>query len=119
MSLVGEYLTVHLGNYHTRVDSAVREIVDHRIIERCWESDATLRQPDAIDIGRDSGWLQHAGAFHDAERWHRFARDVHAEGYTQAVILGTGGTGLAPAFFSHLHDVDQSALPLAGLDSAD
>jgi hypothetical protein len=55
----------------------------------------------------------------DSDRIAQVVQDVRAEGYTQALVLGTGGASLAPALFRHLFGAAPGALPLAVLDSPD
>jgi glucose-6-phosphate isomerase len=120
MSPTSDNLTIHLGAYQPHVDAVLREVTAQRTVTRLWERDPTLWTPEPTDLRQRLGWLQSARAWHDdGERWSQFARDVRAEGYTQALVLGMGGASLAPALFRHLFGADSSALPLAVLDSID
>jgi hypothetical protein len=120
MSPTSDNLTIHLGAYQPQVDAVLREVTAQRMVPRLWERDPTLWQPEPTDLSHHLGWLQSARALDDdSARWSQFVRDVHAEGYTQALVLGMGGASLAPALFRQLFGADPSALPLAVLDSID
>jgi transaldolase/glucose-6-phosphate isomerase len=120
MSPTSDTLTIHLGAYQPQMDAVLREMTDQRMVPRLWERDPTLWQPAPTDLSQRLGWLQSARALDDASaQWSQFGRDVRAEGYTQALVLGRGGASLAPALFRQLFGADPSALPLAVLDSID
>jgi transaldolase/glucose-6-phosphate isomerase len=120
MSPTSDNLTIHLGAYQPHVEAVLREVTDQRMVTRLWERDPTLWQPEPTDLRHRLGWLQSARALDDdGARWSQFVRDVRAEGYTQALVLGMGGASLAPALFRQLFGADPSALPLAVLDSID
>ncbi len=77
------------------VDQCLAEIDGLRLNERIRAHDATLWQGDSEAIGERLGWL-HVG---DTMRQHeerllQFAEEVRQEGFTDAVLLGMGGSSL-------------------------
>lgn len=79
-----------------------------------WSDDPDTRR----GIENRLGWLD-AAAFMDRHngRIIDFARRVQAEGYQQAVLLGMGGSSLAPEVYAALFGGRAGALPLVVLDT--
>ncbi|MGA8260793.1 MAG: hypothetical protein WB783_11315 [Arenicellales bacterium] len=79
-----------------------------------WSRDAGVRR----DIENRLGWLD-APAFmdHHAARIAGFAERVRADGYGQAVLLGMGGSSLAPEVFAAILGGGPASLALTVLDS--
>jgi transaldolase / glucose-6-phosphate isomerase len=100
-----------------RVQRAVKEQVARRI----WQKDESLwGGPGVPEIGNRLGWLTIADKMLDgAADLGAFAEECRAAGLTDAVLLGMGGSSLAPEVF-RLSFGDQSAgLKLHVLDSTD
>src|SRR4030042_1809985 len=111
-------VTFHLGQYQGLVDKAVAEIRDQQVIARIWQHDHTVWRPDPTEITNRLGWLQCPEAMADSvQRLRTFADAMRAEGYTHAVLLGMGGSSLAPEVFRKTFGVKQGYLDLAVLDS--
>ena len=111
-------ITYTLGRYQGLVDQALAEIRDERVVERIWERDHTVWKPEPAEIANRLGWLQSPEAMADsAQRLRPFADTVRAEGYTHALLLGMGGSSLAPEVFRKAFGVAQGYLDLAVLDS--
>ncbi|MGH2454940.1 MAG: bifunctional transaldolase/phosoglucose isomerase [Candidatus Limnocylindria bacterium] len=77
-----------------------------RVAERLWARDGSLwsasgKAPDALAAWL--GWLDLPAQMRGrvAELEH-LARDVRADGYTRAAVLGMGGSSLAPELFSRV-----------------
>ena len=94
------------------------------VAARLWAADPTLWKPgDAAHqevIANALGWL---GVWEDAHDeiadLTQFVEDVHAEGFRSAVLLGMGGSSLAPEVFSAILGAAEGALELYVLDSTD
>lgn len=91
------------------------------LVKRFQQCDASLwsDDPDTRRAIRNRlGWLD-AAAFMDrhAGRIREFARQVQAEGYQQAVLLGMGGSSLAPEVYAALFGGDSGATPLTVVDT--
>lgn len=71
-----------------------------QISERIWRKDASLwssRTDVQVDIRNRLGWLDAANwARSDIERLKQFTTRVRDKGFTHAVLLGMGGSSLAP-----------------------
>jgi transaldolase/glucose-6-phosphate isomerase len=68
---------------------------------RLWAKDPTLWSPTPVpELANRLGWLTlHDASELDLDRLRDFAREVAAEGTTDIVLLGMGGSSLAPEVF--------------------
>ncbi len=113
-------LTASLGSYQAMVDAALAEIVEERVLARIWAHDHTVWKPEPTEITNRLGWLHTAEVMlENLPRLHGLVDDVHAAGYTNALLLGMGGSSLAPEVFCRIFGVRDGYLDLAVLDSTD
>ena len=113
-------LSANLGIYQKIVNAALQEIKAHRIIQRIWQKDHTVWKPDSTEIRNRLGWLhtpEHM--LSKIEEIGKFVEDVRADGYTDVLLLGMGGSSLAPEVFRRTFGVRDGFLDLAILDSTD
>ena len=95
-----------------------------RYAERLWEADPSLWKPEdeahqAI-IGNALGWLSvFEGVREQIEGLTEFVDELRAEGYRSAVLLGMGGSSLAPEVLREVLGVREGYLDLHVLDSTD
>ena len=67
------------------------------VVERIWALDHTVWKPDPTEISNRLGWLDVMTAMRArAPELDTFAAQARAEGFTTAVLLGMGGSSLAP-----------------------
>lgn len=96
-------LAFSLGGYKASVDGSLLEVREKRVMDRIWERDYTVWKSKPTEITNRLGWLEspammcehaaHFGAFVDA---------IKAEGFEQVLLLGMGGSSLAPEVFSKI-----------------
>jgi len=111
---------VNLGEYQPLVDEAIAEIAEKEILSRVWAHDHTVWKPEPTEIGNRLGWLHCPQVMAEAiPRIQKFAESVRAEGYNFALLLGMGGSSLAPEVFRKTFGVSPGYLDLAVLDSTD
>lgn len=111
---------VRLGSYQAAVDSALAEIAENRVMSRIWECDHTVWKPDPTEITNRLGWLHVAEAMRgNIDRLEALAEAVRAEDYTHVLLLGMGGSSLAPEVFSKTFGVRDGYPDLSVLDSTD
>lgn len=111
-------ITANLGHYQSAVDAALHELDEARAPVRIWEHDHTLWQPDPTELADRLGWLRVADeVLADLPRIRALRDELHAEGYTHALLLGMGGSSLAPEVFRRSFGVGPNGLDLAVLDS--
>ena len=113
-------LQTSLGQYQETLDRALTRLKTNRVIGRIWAHDYTVWKPKPAEISNRLGWLNIAQAMAaQLPRLEQFARAVHEAGYTQALLLGMGGSSLAPEVFRTVFGVNAGYLDLAVLDSTD
>ncbi len=100
-----------------RVAGAVKEGVARRV----WAKDESLwGGPGVPEIGDRLGWLTISDAMLErADELVEFARGCAADGLTDAVLLGMGGSSLAPEVLWRTFGATDGALALHVLDSTD
>lgn len=112
-------INAELGQYQTLVDEALSEMNSKHILGRIWEHDYTVWSPHPTEITNRLGWLRIPKLMRDAgiSRLHEFVESVIGSGYTHAVLLGMGGSSLAPEVFRKTFGVRPGYLDLTVLDS--
>ena len=98
-----------------RVKSAVAENVAHRV----WRRDASLwGGPGVPEIDDRLGWLTVSEPMlEQAAELHAFAEECRAAGFTDAVVLGMGGSSLGPEVIRRSFGDIPNGLRLTVLDS--
>jgi transaldolase/glucose-6-phosphate isomerase len=113
-------LEADLGPYQPVVDAAVEEMDEARIVERIWSHDYTVWKPEPTDITNRLGWLHSPEVMEERlARLDAFAASIREAGYTDVLLLGMGGSSLAPDVFAHAFGGGEGDLDLAVLDSTD
>ena len=93
-------LTMQLGEFAPPVEEGLQAVCRHQIVCRIWAHDHTVWQPQPKEITNRLGWLHIMDGMADkVERLTEFTAGVVAEGYTHALLLGMGGSSLAPELF--------------------
>jgi len=83
------------------VAERVRAAADADVARRIWRKDAELWAPEGTpEIANRLGWLTIADKMlEDADALREFAAECRADGLTDCVLLGMGGSSLAPEVF--------------------
>ncbi len=112
--------SANLGALQGVIDDALAEATRENTPARIWAHDHTVWKPDPKDISNRLGWLGIAEAMAGVTpRLGRFVKEVHRAGFRRAVLLGMGGSSLAPEVFRKVFGVAADHLDLAVLDSTD
>ena len=105
--------------YQTAVDAALDDMADNRIMERIWAHDHTVWRPEPTEITNRLGWLDIAERMQtNVQSMQALQKELSAAGYTHALLLGMGGSSLAPELFAKTLG-RPGYLHLAVLDSTD
>ena len=113
-------MTAKLGAYEPAVDRALNDMRDLNIINRIWDHDHTVWKPDPTEITNRLGWLRIAEVMNTKlDSLAELVSAVSSAGYSQAVLLGMGGSSLAPEVFRKTFGVSENHLDLIVLDSTD
>jgi len=115
-----QHMVANLGAYQTLVDNAMADMAENEITKRIWAQDYTVWKPEPSEITNRLGWLHIAETMQDRlGRLEKLAENLRAEGYTHALLLGMGGSSLAPEVLRKTFGVSAGFLDLAVLDSTD
>ena len=91
---------------------------EHDVAERVWRRDYTLWGSEPNEISDRLGWLTVADHMRaQLGELSSFVAEVRAEGYTHAVLLGMGGSSLAPEVLRLTFGSAPDHLELRVLDS--
>jgi len=102
------------------IASTLERLEQESVITRIWDRDHSVWNPEPTEISNRLGWLDLAENMPGhVERIMSFTQDVFVSGYTQGLLLGMGGSSLAPELFGKTFDGKQGALQLDVLDSTD
>ncbi|MEO6192853.1 MAG: hypothetical protein ABIS20_07580 [Thermoanaerobaculia bacterium] len=93
---------LRLGGYAAAVDARLARWQEEAFGRRLWEKDYRLWSPEPIpELSDRLGWLDLPNSMTAAvDTLSRLAREVAAEGIRDAVVLGMGGSSLAPEVFA-------------------
>jgi transaldolase/glucose-6-phosphate isomerase len=110
-----------LGAAQPAVDAALKEMVADRILARIWAHDHTVWKPEPAEIANRLGWLNIAEVMQaQRSRIQDLVDAVLADGYSDVLLLGMGGSSLAPEVLSRVFGGQVAGMPrLAVLDSTD
>ena len=115
-----QHVSSSLGTYKPAIDAALAEMEAEQVLRRIWVHDHTLWKPDPTEITNRLGWLHIAEPMREQlPRIESLVEDVRNEGYDHALLLGMGGSSLAPEVFRKTFGIRDGYLDLAVLDSTD
>jgi len=114
------YGKASLGEYQVAVGAALKQLAEHKVMTRIWAHDYTVWKPEQTEITNRLGWLRSAEAMlGEVPQLERLANEVRAEGYRHVLLLGMGGSSLAPEVFRLTFGVKKGYPDLTVLDSTD
>lgn len=100
------------------VDDIIEKLNNENIINRIWAKDYTVWSNDPTEISNRLGWLDSVESTGKSlNEILSFVDEVRNAGYTQALLMGMGGSSLAPEVFRLTFGVKEGYLDLAVLDS--
>ncbi|HEX2385287.1 MAG TPA: bifunctional transaldolase/phosoglucose isomerase [Candidatus Binatia bacterium] len=90
-----------LGKYQSRVDRRLKSWQAENFAERLWRKDTTLWSAEPLpELADRLGWLDLPETMTNQVKDIRaFAEKVKADGFRHVVVLGMGGSSLAPEVF--------------------
>lgn len=109
-----------LGDVEQKVVAALNDMKKESVVQRIWSEDHTVWSSDPKEISNRLGWLHSPTTMQDnISEIQGFVEEVRHAGFTHALLLGMGGSSLAPELFRHVFGVKKGHLDLAVLDSTD
>lgn len=107
-----------LGTFEERVETALKDLKENQIIARIWNLDHTVWKAEPTEISNRLGWLDSPESMLDnIAEIEAFVEEIRQIGYTHALLLGMGGSSLAPEVFRFTSGVKDGYLDLEVLDS--
>ncbi len=107
-----------VGKYSNLIDEAIDKLNDEKVIDRIWEKDYTVWKNDPNEISNRLGWLDSVEVTSKSvSEIKQFVNEVRAEGYTNVLLMGMGGSSLAPEVFRLTFGVKDGYLDLSVIDS--
>lgn len=112
-------MELQLGQYNSIYEATIQGLKDNKIMQRIWEHDHTVWQESPTEIDNRLGWLHIMESMQaNLERMMLLRGALESEGYTNVLLLGMGGSSLAPEVFSFVFG-DSHDMNLDVLDSTD
>ncbi len=107
-----------VGDNSKLIDEAIKKLIDENVIERIWKKDYTVWSNDPTEISNRLGWLDSVDVTgKSVKEINEFVDEVRSTGFTHALLMGMGGSSLAPEVFRLTFGVKEGYLDLAVLDS--
>lgn len=107
-----------IGDHQNSLDELLKKLNDEKIIERIWNKDHTVWSNDPTEITNRLGWLDSVDVTdRSLDEIKDFVEDVRNAGYTNALLMGMGGSSLAPEVFRLTFGVKEGYLDLSVIDS--
>ncbi|MFQ5695406.1 MAG: bifunctional transaldolase/phosoglucose isomerase, partial [Terriglobia bacterium] len=110
---------LNLGKHHETVEKRVQTWQAESFACRLWKKDHTLWSPKPLpELADRLGWLTLPEVMHEQlDALASFAEDVKKDGIRHAVLLGMGGSSLAPEVFQRTFGNARGYPELIVLDS--
>lgn len=90
-----------LHEHAAAVDAVLAELASANIVQRIWDHDFTVWRDEPTEISNRLGWLRMPGAMpYSVDRMDALKAEVIAAGYRHVLLLGMGGSSLAPEVFA-------------------
>ena len=110
---------LHLGKLQSRVNRRLKDWQAQQFGSRLWKKDSTLWSPEPVaELTDRLGWLELPERMQQQVHALRdFSEKVKADGMRHVVVLGMGGSSLAPEVFQHTFGNQPGYPALIVLDS--
>jgi len=111
-------MQMSLGKHQLTVEKELNKILKEKIVERIWDKDHTVWRKDPNEISNRLGWLDCLEVTRKSvDEIISFVEKLRSEGFTSALLMGMGGSSLAPEVFRLTFGVKKGYLDLHVLDS--
>jgi len=113
-------LSFNLRLIEGEVRQGLAELVTQKVVQRIWKHDHTVWKEDLSEIDNRLGWLNTVEEMQKRQpEILDFVDSVRDDGYTHGLLLGMGGSSLAPDVFRNTFGVGEDHLDFAIIDSTD
>jgi glucose-6-phosphate isomerase len=111
---------MEIGEHTDSFNQAFDELKKQKIVERIWKKDYTVWSNKPTEITNRLGWLvSPTTSLKALEEINRFVEEVKNDGFTKVLLMGMGGSSLAPEVFSLTFGSRKGYPELYVLDSTD
>ncbi len=112
--------TFNLEVFRDPLEQTLDELQKSSLISRIWKKDHTVWADKDEEISNRLGWLDSPSRMvGTVPEVRSLVEEVRRDGYTHALLLGMGGSSLAPEVFSRIFGSAKGFLQLKVLDSTD
>ncbi len=109
-----------LGFYEMQIAGVFEEMKENHILQRLWSKDHTVWKDDPAEIANRLDWLDSPVEMqNNLQEINAFVEEVRAAGFEQVLLMGMGGSSMAPEVFRKIFGVRQGFPDLLVLDSTD
>lgn len=106
------------GSILNAFQNELEQLVNKQIVERIWKKDYTVWSNNPKEISDRLGWLDCVNySRKHLDEIYAFVDEIKAEGFTDALLLGMGGSSLAPEVFGKVFGNQDGHLKIHVLDS--
>jgi transaldolase/glucose-6-phosphate isomerase len=114
------HLSAKLGPYESTVSNSLTKMSEKRIVHRIWAHDFTVWRNEPTEISNRLGWLHTAEIMQEiAPNMIEFVDEIRKAGYKDVLLLGMGGSSLAPQVFMKTFGESEGYPRLRVLDTVD
>lgn len=107
-----------LSEHEIEVLQSLQKLIAEKIIERIWQKDYTIWNNEPKEIANRLDWLDMPYKMRDEiENIEKFVEEIRRDGFENALLLGMGGSSLAPEVFRFTFGVRAGFLNLEIVDS--
>ena len=105
-------------NLNEAITKTLSRLSEEKIVERIWNKDYTVWGDNPDEISNRLGWLDSVETTSKAVgEIEEFVQSVIKDGFTHALLMGMGGSSLAPEVFRLTFGVKDNFLDLDVIDS--
>ena len=116
----GKDFQANLNEHTMKIVELVLELDKNNIIDRIWKNDHTVWAEKPDEISNRLGWLKSPDVMKEAVlEIKSFVDEMREAKFTKAILLGMGGSSLAPEVFRYTFGSEVGFLDLSVLDSTD
>lgn len=106
-----------IGKSKKILENTLQELIEQNIIQRIWDKDFTIWSEDPTEISNRLGWLNCVkNSKKSLPEIHEFVESIKVSNFKNVLVLGMGGSSLAPEVFSLIFN-QEKFLNLYVLDS--
>lgn len=111
-------MNINIGKYQSELETICNYFEHEKIAERIWQKDYTIWSDKPDEITNRLGWLNSpANTLKQIDEINEFVTQIINHGFKKALLLGMGGSSLAPEVFRLTFGVKNGFLELGVLDS--